>query len=291
MYNKGMLPKDTFKNKVVLITGGGTGLGKSIGEYLVKLGAKIIITSRKQDVIDKTAKEFNQISKDSTLAISGDVRNHDDVKNVIETGFKHFKSIDCLINNAAGNFISPTERLTPGAFDAIIDIVLKGSTYYTLLLGQKWIKNKIPGTILNITTTYAFTGSGYVIPSACAKGGISSMTRSIAAEWAKYNIRCNAIAPGPFPTKGAWDRLVPPGFSKFINMTKRIPLKRMGEHQELSNLAGYLLSDYSAYMTGEIVTLDGGEWTYNAGQFSFLDKIPKAMWSLIEKTIRKKNKK
>ena len=291
MYNKEMLPKDTFKNKVVLITGGGTGLGKSIGEYLVKLGAKIIITSRKQEVIDKTAKEFNQISDNSTLAIAGDVRNHDDVKNVIETGFKHFKSIDCLINNAAGNFISPTERLTPGAFDAIIDIVLKGSTYYTLLLGKKWIKHKISGNILNITTTYAFTGSGYVIPSACAKGGLSSMTRSIAAEWAKYNIRCNAIAPGPFPTKGAWDRLVPPGFSKFINMTKRIPLKRMGEHQELSNLAAYLLSDYSAYMTGEIVTLDGGEWTYNAGQFSFLDKIPKAMWSLIEKTIRKKNKK
>jgi|TARA_S200000501_G_scaffold89229_2_gene82336 NAD(P)-dependent dehydrogenase (short-subunit alcohol dehydrogenase family) len=291
MYNKGMLPEGTFNNKVVLITGGGTGLGKSIGEYLVKLGAKIIITSRRQNVIDETAEEFNKISKNSTIAIAGDVRNHEDVKNVIETGFKHFKSIDCLINNAAGNFISPTERLTPGAFDAIIDIVLKGSTYYTLLLGKKWIKNKIPGTILNITTTYAFTGSGYVIPSACAKGGLSSMTRSIAAEWAKYKIRCNAIAPGPFPTKGAWDRLVPPGFSKFINMTKRIPLKRMGEHQELSNLAAYLLSDYSSYMTGEIVTLDGGEWTYNAGQFSFLDKIPKAMWSLIEKTIRKKNKK
>ena len=291
MYNKGMLPEGTFNEKVVLITGGGTGLGKSIGEYLVKLGAKIIITSRRQNVIDETAEEFNKISKNSTIAIAGDVRNHEDVKNVIETGFKHFKSIDCLINNAAGNFISPTERLTPGAFDAIIDIVLKGSTYYTLLLGKKWIKNKIPGTILNITTTYAFTGSGYVITSACAKGGLSSMTRSIAAEWAKYKIRCNAIAPGPFPTKGAWDRLVPPGFSKFINMTKRIPLKRMGEHQELSNLAAYLLSDYSSYMTGEIVTLDGGEWTYNAGQFSFLDKIPKAMWSLIEKTIRKKNKK
>tara|TARA_Y100000389_G_C17470328_1_gene529911 strand:+ start:2379 stop:3254 length:876 start_codon:yes stop_codon:yes gene_type:complete len=291
MYNKGMLPEETFKNKVVLITGGGTGLGRSIGEYLVKLGAKIIITSRRQEVINKTADEFNKISENSTIAIAGDVRNHDDVNNVIEKGFKHFKSIDCLVNNAAGNFISPTERLSPGAFDAIIDIVLKGSTYYTLLLGKKWIKFKIPGNILNITTTYAFTGSGYVIPSACAKGGISSMTRSIAAEWAKYNIRCNAIAPGPFPTKGAWDRLVPPGFSKFINMTKRIPLKRMGEHQELSNLAGYLLSDYSSYMTGEIVTLDGGEWTYNAGQFSFLDKIPKAMWSIIEKTIRKKSKK
>ena len=291
MYNKGMLPIDTFKDKVVLITGGGTGLGKSMGEYLLKLGAKLIITSRRQEVLDSTCEEFDKISANNTLAITGDVRKSEDVQKIIDEGYKKFNRIDHLINNAAGNFISPTERLTPGAFDAIIDIVLKGSTYYTLLLGQKWIKHKIPGTILNITTTYAFTGSGYVIPSACAKGGISSMTRSIAAEWAKYNIRCNAIAPGPFPTKGAWDRLVPPGFSKFINMTKRIPLKRMGEHQELANLAGYLLSDYSAYMTGEIVTLDGGEWTYNAGEFSFLDKVPKAMWSLIEKTIRKKNKK
>ncbi len=291
MYNKGMLPDNTFKNKVVLITGGGTGLGKSMGEYLLKLGAKIIITSRKQNILDETCKEFDKISKGNTLALAGDVRNNSDVEKIIEAGYKKFKKIDHLINNAAGNFISPTERLSPKAFDVIIDIVLKGSTYYTLLLGKKWIKDKTPGTILNIVTTYAFTGSGYVVPSAVSKGGVLSMTKSIAAEWAKYNIRCNAIAPGPFPTKGAWDRLVPPGFSKFINIKKRIPLKRLGEHQELSNLAAYLLSDYSAYMTGEIVTLDGGEWSYNAGQFTFLDKVPKAMWSLIEKTIRKKNKK
>ena len=286
-----MLPDNTFKNKVVLITGGGTGLGKSMGEYLLKLGAKIIITSRKQNILDETCKEFDKISKGNTLALAGDVRNSSDVEKIIEAGYKKFKKIDHLINNAAGNFISPTERLSPKAFDVIIDIVLKGSTYYTLLLGKKWIKDKTPGTILNIVTTYAFTGSGYVVPSAVSKGGVLSMTKSIAAEWAKYNIRCNAIAPGPFPTKGAWDRLVPPGFSKFINIKKRIPLKRLGEHQELSNLAAYLLSDYSAYMTGEIVTLDGGEWSYNAGQFTFLDKVPKAMWSLIEKTIRKKNKK
>ncbi len=291
MYNKGMLPDNTFKNKVVLITGGGTGLGKSMGEYLLKLGAKIIITSRKKNILDETCKEFDKISKGNTLALAGDVRNSSDVEKIIEAGYKKFKKIDHLINNAAGNFISPTERLSPKAFDVIIDIVLKGSTYYTLLLGKKWIKDKTPGTILNIVTTYAFTGSGYVVPSAVSKGGVLSMTKSIAAEWAKYNIRCNAIAPGPFPTKGAWDRLVPPGFSKFINIKKRIPLKRLGEHQELSNLAAYLLSDYSAYMTGEIVTLDGGEWSYNAGQFTFLDKVPKAMWSLIEKTIRKKNKK
>ena len=291
MYNTGMLPKNTFNNKVVLITGGGTGLGKSMGEYLLKLGAKLIITSRKEDVLNNTLTEFDKISTNSTLALTGDVRNSDEVQKIIDKGYKKFNRIDHLINNAAGNFISPTERLSPKAFDVIIDIVLKGTTYYTLLLGKKWIKDKTPGSILNIVTTYAFTGSGYVVPSAVSKGGVLAMTKSIGSEWAKFNIRCNAIAPGPFPTKGAWDRLVPPGFSKFINMKKRIPLKRFGEHQELANLAAYLLSDYSAYMTSEIVTLDGGEWAYNAGQFSFLDKVPKAMWTLIEKTIRKKNKK
>ncbi len=287
---KGMLPKDTFSKNVVLITGGGTGLGKSIGEYILQLGGKIIITSRRSDIIDKTANEFNKKYPDSTLAVSGDVRNIDDVENVINEGMQHFGEIDMLINNAAGNFISPTERLSANAFSSIIDIVLKGTCNYTLMIGKKWIDKKIEGTILNIATTYALTGSGYVIPSAAAKGGVLTLTRSIASEWAKYNIRCNAVAPGPFPTEGAWSRLVPPGFSKFMDLKKRVPLKRVGEHQELANLCAYLLSDYSAYITGEIITIDGGEWIYNAGQFSRLDKIPSKLWGLIEKTIRKKGK-
>ena len=286
----GMLPKEAFENKVILITGGGTGLGKSIGEYIIKLGGKIIITSRRSEVIDKTANEFNQSHPSSTFAVAGDVRNIDDVNHVIDEGFKKFGTIDMLINNAAGNFISPTERLSANAFSVIIDIVLKGTCNFSLTLGKKWIKSKKPGNILNIATTYAHTGSGYVVPSAAAKGGVVSFTKSIAAEWAKYNIRCNAIAPGPFPTEGAWNRLVPPGFSKFIDIKKRIPLKRVGEHQELANLVAYLLSDYSAYITGEVVTIDGGEWIYNAGQFTWLDKIPSKLWGLIEKTIRKKNK-
>ena len=287
---KGMLPKDTFSKNVVLITGGGTGLGKSIGKYIIKLGGKVIITSRRSNVIDETALEFNKEYPDSTLAIAGDVRNIDDVENVVKTGIKHFGSINMLINNAAGNFISPTERLSANAFSSIIDIVLKGTCNYTLTVGKEWIDNKNEGTILNIATTYALTGSGYVIPSAAAKGGVLTLTRSIAAEWAKYNIRCNAVAPGPFPTEGAWSRLVPPGFSKFMDLKKRVPLKRVGEHQELANLCAYLLSDYSAYITGEIITIDGGEWIYNAGQFSRLDKIPSKLWGLIEKTIRKKGK-
>ena len=285
-----MLPSDTFKDKIILITGGGTGLGRSIGKHILELGGKIIITSRRNEVIEETANEFNELYPDSALHVAGDVRNIEDVENVIKTGFEKFGSIDMLINNAAGNFISPTERLSANAFSVIIDIVLKGTCNYTLTLGKKWIDNKIEGTILNIATTYAMTGSGYVIPSAAAKGGVLTLTRSIAAEWAKYNIRCNAVAPGPFPTEGAWSRLVPPGFSKFMDLKKRVPLKRVGEHQELANLCAYLLSDYSAYITGEIITIDGGEWIYNAGQFSRLDKIPSKLWGLIEKTIRKKGK-
>jgi len=286
----GMLPENTFKDKVILITGGGTGLGKSIGEYILKLGGKIIITSRREKVIEETTSSLNSLYPDSVFGVAGDVRKIENVENVIDKSIKKFGHIDMLINNAAGNFISPTERLSANAFSTIIDIVLKGTCNYTLALGKIWIKDKHPGTILNIATTYALTGSGYVIPSAAAKGGVLTFTKSIAAEWAKYKIRSNAVAPGPFPTEGAWSRLVPPGFSKFFDIKKRIPLKRVGEHQELANVCAYLLSDYSSYITGEIITIDGGEWMYNAGQFSWLDKVPSAMWSIIEKTIRKKSK-
>jgi len=290
MYKQGMLKENTFKDKVVLITGGGTGLGKSMGTYLLSLGAKIIVTSRKIDILNKTKEELEKDYPNNIFAVASDVRKIEDVENVINESYNHFGKIDYLINNAAGNFISPTERLSAKAFEVIIDIVLKGTCNFTLTLGKRWIKDKTPGTILNIATTYAHTGSGYVVPSAAAKGGVVSFTKSIAAEWAKYKIRCNAVAPGPFPTKGAWDRLVPPGFSKFFDIKKRVPLKRVGEHQELSNLVAYLLSDYSGYITGEVITIDGGEWIYNAGQFTYLDKIPKAMWTIIEKTIRRKNK-
>ena len=290
MYNQGMFKENTFKDKVVLITGGGTGLGKSMGTYLLSLGAKIIITSRKMDVLKKTKEELEKDYPNNIFAVASDVRKIEDVENVINESYNHFGKVDYLVNNAAGNFISPTERLSAKAFEVIIDIVLKGTCNFTLTLGKRWIKDKTPGAILNIATTYAHTGSGYVVPSAAAKGGVVSLTKSIAAEWAKYKIRCNAVAPGPFPTKGAWDRLVPPGFSKFFDIKKRVPLKRVGVPQELSNLVAYLLSDYSAYITGEVMTIDGGEWIYNAGEFTYLDKIPKAMWTIIEKTIRRKSK-
>ena len=285
----GMLKDGALKNKTILITGGGTGLGKSMGKYFMELGSNLIITSRKQDVLDETANEFNQ-HDGKVLAIAGDVRKESDVQNILDQGTKEFKNIDVLINNAAGNFISPTERLSTKAFDVIVDIVLKGTYNYSLLLGKQWIKQKQPGVILNIVTTYAWTGSAFVAPSAAAKGGVLALTRSLAAEWIKYNIRSNAIAPGPFPTKGAWDRLFPKPLSSLINFEKSLPMKRYGHHQELANLAAYMISDYSSYMNGEVVTLDSGEWIKNAGQFNKLEKIPNKAWGLIEKVVRGKKK-
>ena len=285
----GMLKEGTLKNKVVLITGGGTGLGKSMGKYFMELGAHLIITSRKQNILDNTAEEFEAYSG-KIFPVSADVRDSKDVKGVIQASLEKFGKVDVLVNNAAGNFISPTERLSTKAFDVIVDIVLKGTYNYSLLLGKHWIEKKQSGVILNIVTTYAWTGSSFVAPSAAAKGGVLALTRSLAAEWVKYNIRSNAIAPGPFPTKGAWDRLFPKPISKFFNFEKTLPMKRYGNHQELANLAAYMVSDYAGYMNGEVVTLDSGEWIKNAGQFNKLDKIPKKAWGLIERAVRGKKK-
>ncbi len=182
-----------------------------------------------------------------------------------------------------GNFILPTERLSSKGFDTIVDIVLKGTYNCSLALGKYWIQNKMPGAMLNIITTYAFTGSGYVVPSAAAKGGVLALTRSLAAEWGRHSIRTNAIAPGPFPTQGAWSRLFPEAVQKIIDPVKRIPLGRLGEHRELANLAAYLVSDYAAFVNGEVVVIDGGEWLHGAGQFNDLEKIPPELWDAWEK--------
>lgn len=291
-YTEPMLKEGSLKGKTFLVTGGGTGLGRAMSKYFLELGANVVICSRKKDVIEQAAKELMEETGGQVLGVPCDVRNYEEVENVLKAAVEKFGEVNGLVNNAAGNFISPTERLSNRAFDSVVDIVLKGSYNCTLALGKYWIANKIPATVLSIVTTYAWVGSAYVVPSACAKAGVLAMTRSLAVEWGRYGIRCNAIAPGPFPTKGAWDRLFPEEFIKKFDINTKIPLGRVGEHQELANLAAYLMSDYSAYINGDVITIDGGEWMKNGGEFTWVgDMVSPEMWDMVESMIKGKTKK
>ena len=283
-----MFKNDLLENKTIIITGGGTGLGKSMATRFGELGANLVLTSRRQAVLEEAGREINDKTGAEILTVPTDIRHSDQVTEMVKKAVDKFGKIDCLLNNAAGNFISPTENLSENAFRTIIDIVLIGTFNCTQAAGKAMRKSG-GGAILNIVTTYAFTGSGYVVPSACAKGGVLAMTRSLAVEWAKYGIRTNAIAPGPFPTKGAWKRLVPPGLNIEKKMMERVPLKRFGEHEELANLASYLMADESGYMNGEVVTMDGGEWLKGAGQFNELERMPNLAWKAMD--IARKRKK
>jgi len=288
-FTKKMLRDGALEDKVIVVTGGGSGLGKSMTKYFLELGAKVAITSRNLEKLQTTAQELEQETAGKCLAIQCDVRHYDQVEAMLQQTLDTFGKVDILLNNAAGNFIAPTERLSANAFDTIIDIVLKGTKNCTLAFGKHWIDKKERNkTILNIVTTYAWTGSSYVVPSATAKAGVLAMTRSLAVEWAKYGIRSNAIAPGPFPTKGAWDRLLPGDLRDQFDLAKKVPLKRVGDHQELANLAAYLVSDFADYLNGEVITIDGGEWLKGAGQFNLLEAIPEEMWDMLEMMIKAK---
>lgn len=285
-YISPMLKEGSLEGQVIIITGGGTGLGKAMGKYFSELGAKLVITSRKLDVLQKTAEEISNITKNEVFPIQCDVSDYNQVEQLLKTSVERFGKVNGLVNNAAGNFISPTERLSNRAFDIIINIVLKGTYNCILAFGKHWIESKQKATVLNIVTTYSWTGSGFVVPSAAAKAGVLAITRSLAVEWAKYGIRFNAIAPGLFPTKGAWERLLPGDLQNKFDLKKKVPLQRVGEHQELANLAAYLISDFSSYINGEVITIDGGEWLNGAGQFNILNAIPNEQWEQIEKVVR-----
>ena len=287
-----MLRDHAFDGKTIVVTGGGSGLGKAMTKYFLELGANVVITSRDLEKLKATAAELEAATSGKCLPLQCDVRHYDQVEAMLAAAVTAFGKVDVLLNNAAGNFIAPTERLSANAFDTVIDIVLKGTKNCTLAFGKHWIDTKqASATVLNIVTTYAFTGSAYVVPSAAAKAGVLAMTRSLAVEWAKYGIRTNAIAPGPFPTKGAWDRLLPGDLASKFDMAKKVPLGRVGDHQELANLAAYLVSDFSGYINGEVVVIDGGEWLKGAGEFNMLEAIPEELWDQLEAMIKSKKDK
>ena len=261
-----MFTPDLLANRHILITGGGTGLGKSMGRLFMELGANLTICGRREEILRATAADHEAATGKSCQAIACDIRDHQAVAAMIEAAEAR-QPLDTLINNAAGNILARSETLSPRALDAVIDIVQKGSLNATLDLGKRWIERQQNGTVLSIVTPYAWTGSAYVLPSAIAKAGVLAMTQSLAVEWGKYGIRMNAIAPGPFPTQGAWDRLLPnPAVAQ--DFEQRSPMGRPGRHEELTNLAAFLISDMAPYINGDCITIDGGDWLKGAGQFT-----------------------
>lgn len=263
-----MFRHDLLVGHRILITGGGTGLGRSIAHRFLTLGAEIIICGRRENVLADSAAELMRETGGRVSFRVCDVRDAAQVESLCEWAWSE-GALTGLVNNAAGNFIAKTETLSPRAVDAVLGIVLHGSAYMTLACGRRWLSAGSTGNVLSIITTYAWTGSAYVVPSAMAKAGVLALTRSLAVEWGERGIRLNAIAPGPFPTAGAWERLVPRPELAAVFEGKN-PQKRVGRHDELANLAAFLMTDEVGYVNGEVVTIDGGEWLQGAGQFNFL---------------------
>jgi NAD(P)-dependent dehydrogenase (short-subunit alcohol dehydrogenase family) len=275
-----MFQTDLLKGKRILITGGGTGLGLSMGRRFLELGADLVICGRREAVLQEAAAKLTAETKGSVETHGCDIRDAAAVDAMFEKIWNK-RPLDALVNNAAGNFISRSEALSPRGVDAVLNIVLHGTAYCTLGAGRRWLAAKQKGTVLSIIATYAWTGSAYVVPSAMAKAGVLAMTRSLAVEWGGRGVRLNAIAPGPFPTPGAWERLVPRPDLARVFETKN-PLQRVGEHLELANLASFLLCDGGGYINGEVVTIDGGEWLQGAGQFNFLERLSESDWEAIK---------
>ena len=272
---------DNFlKGKTILITGGATGLGKAMAVSFGNLGAKIGIVSRKKENLEATTAALSTMGIEIDYHVC-DVRVPAQISESVSKLEDSLGPINVLVNNAAGNFISKTEQLSPKAFDTVIGIVLQGSSYFSLEMGKRWINSGNHGTILNIVATYAWTGSAYVVPSAVSKAGVLALTQSLAVEWGPKGIRSVAIAPGPMPTEGAWKNLIPD--NSFENIMKaRNPMLRLGEPSELAHLAAFLISDAASYINGEVITIDGGEWLKGAGQFNMLSEMPDSLWDAMK---------
>jgi len=276
-----MFRDDLLRNKRILITGGGTGLGRAMAHRFLKLGATVYICGRREEVLEQTTAELAATTKGPIHALPCDVRNLDAVEAMIDTIWKA-APLDVLVNNAAGNFIARTEELSPRAFESVIGIVLLGTLHATMACGRRWLKAARSATVLNISATYAPVGSAYVVPSAISKAGVEALTRSLAVEWGNRGIRMNAIAPGPIPTQGAFSRLMPRPELEALALDRN-PMHRFGTTEELANLAAFLISDGSSYINGEVIRMDGGEFLQGAGEFSNLGRaLTKEDWESLK---------
>ena len=284
-----MFKEGILKGKRILITGGGTGLGKEIATRYLQLGAEVWIAGRRGAVLEETARGLMQAHGGKVGTHAVDIRDAQAVDAMVQRIWDEAGPLSGLVNNAAGNFISPTKDLTPNGFNAIANIVFHGSFYVTHAVGKRWIAGGHKGSVISILVTWVHTGSPYVVPSAMSKAGLHVMTKSLAVEWGRYGIRLNAIAPGPFPTEGASKRLVPGG--SFEDANERNPMRRVGEMTELQNLATFLMADGCEWLTGETIAVDGAGYLANGGSFSELDKLSDADWDRMREKIKAQNEK
>ncbi|HTT97750.1 MAG TPA: SDR family oxidoreductase [Rhizomicrobium sp.] len=288
MFKDGLL-----KGKRILITGGGTGLGEVMCEAYAQLGAEVYICGRRAGVVEETAKRITDATGSKVTGIGCDIRVSDAVDDMIARIWEE-GALTGLVNNAAGNFISRTKDLSPKGFNAISDIVFRGTFYTTLACGKRWIAAGDKASVISILTTWIWNGGPFTVPSAMAKAGVNIMIKSLATEWGPNGIRLNAIAPGPFPTKGAWERLSPQSSSEgndLADVGGRIPMGRNGKMEELANLATFLMADGCEYLTGQTIAIDGALHLGGSGNFSGLSKLGDAQWEAISKEIRAANEK
>ena len=282
-----MFKDNILQGKKILVTGGGTGLGKEMSEHYIQHGADVVICGRRESVLAETAQEFKEKYGSIVRYQALDIRSAQDVDDFIDTIFQE-GPLHGLVNNAAGNFISPTKDLSARGFDAIANIVFHGTFYVTHAVGKKWIEHQIKGSIISILATWVWTGSPFVVPSAMSKSALHTMTKSLAVEWGPNGIRVNAIAPGPFPTEGMTARLSPKGDMQ-KDSDNTIPMGRMGEMNELQNLATFLMADGCEYLTGQTIAIDGAQYLSGGGTFSQLSKMSDDDWAEIRDMIKKTN--
>ena len=258
-----------LSGRSIIVTGGGSGLGLAMAKSFASYGARVTICGRRRERVDAAAAEIAAVGRDGgeVEAVAADVRDPAACDALVAHAADRFGKVDGLVNNAAGNFLALSDKITPNGFDAVVRTVLYGTVHCTLAVGRHLLARRAPGAIVSIAATYVWSGSAYVLPSACAKAGVLAMTRSLAVEWGGAGIRLNAIAPGPIPTEGAFSRLMADERAK-TNALARIPLGRFGEPSEIANLATFLMSDLCPDQTGDCVTMDGGEWLAGAGEFS-----------------------
>jgi NAD(P)-dependent dehydrogenase (short-subunit alcohol dehydrogenase family) len=272
-----LFDKDALAGKRILVTGGGTGLGKAISEGLLRHGAQVYISGRREEILKDAVRDLEKAGPERVFFRVNDIRDPDGIQDMVDSIWEE-GALTGLVNNAGANFVSPTKDISPRGYRAICSTIMDGSYYATTAVGKRWLAEGLSGSILSNLVTWVWTGSAYVVPATMAKTAVHAMTMSLAVEWGNAGIRVNAMAPGPFPTEGAWDKLDPTGKGIGATDASTVPLQRFGQMHELQNLVVFLMSDGCNYLTGQTIAIDGAHHLAGHNTFAGLSSLSEQDW-------------